>query len=220
MRPKDANADLSPEKVNDIKNAILATVGKGPAKEPQANPLSCRGRGPPSHAGSDRGWLHLSSDAHRGRWAHLLFPLIHFTTTPRSPQVVDKTEPLAFLQSAVQADTAVEVLSFEPPGARPGFVITFQTVDRPGVLARISAALHDLGLEILGAEIKTKGGFVSNKFQTGRAPGKTRQQLEARAPPAAAAADTSPCTSAAAAAHAARPFSVSQDAIKEKMKAI
>lgn len=99
-----------------------------------------------------------------------------------APVQEDKSEPISFLKSAIEAETAVEVLSFEPAGAKPGFIITFQTVDRPGVLARITLALHDLGLEILGAEIKTKGGFVSNKFQTSRAPGKNRQQLEARCP--------------------------------------
>lgn len=99
---------------------------------------------------------------------------------PHLQATLDKSEPISFLKTAVQADTAVEVLSYEPPGAKPGFIITFQTVDRPGVLARITLALHDLGLEILGAEIKTKGGFVSNKFQTTRAPGKNRQQLEVR----------------------------------------
>lgn len=93
---------------------------------------------------------------------------------------MDKSEPISFLRSTVQADTSVEVLSYEPPGAKPGYIITFQTTDRPGVLAQISLALHDVGLEILGAEIKTKGGFVANKFQTSRAPGKTRQQVEAR----------------------------------------
>lgn len=85
---------------------------------------------------------------------------------------------LGHLAAAVAADTDVQVQSYDMLGQQPSFVITFTTVDRPGLLALMTSAMDKLGLEIYTAEIKTRGGYVSNKFHTSKVAGMKVGELQ------------------------------------------
>ena len=90
----------------------------------------------------------LDQDAVNSIKAAILHSALSKGMSPLPPPPADKL--MGGLLDAVKADTEVECQLYDQPNMKPGYLISFKTTDRPGLLAKIVDAMDKMGLEIYG----------------------------------------------------------------------